>query len=239
MEPKSTAIYNYLERKIVQGNLKPGDKLPSESELCKKFSVSRGPVRAALEKLSAIGLVFKKKGGGSYVSEQSMDNILNVILPSLKFNAGNLNQILEIRCALEKLSLELCLKNHADNDYELLDNAIKSMVKEEHSKETFFYLDREFHTAISYLSGNPLLHMINQLIWDLLQSIPRDKYYILSLEEIIVEHKRIYKSIKENDLELATLYTVRQLKRSYDNDANVTSDIIDKKRWNPWLSNTL
>jgi DNA-binding FadR family transcriptional regulator len=128
------------------------------------------------------------------------------------------------------------LKNY---EYEPLDRAIKSMVKEEHNKETFFYLDRDFHTAISHLSGNLLLHTINLLIWDLLQNISRNEFYILSLEEIVLEHKRIYKSIKENDLELATLYTVRHLRITNYIEPKEAGTITDKKRWNPWLSSTL
>jgi GntR family transcriptional repressor for pyruvate dehydrogenase complex len=239
MESKSTVIYDFLEKQIVKGDLKPGDKLPSESELCNKYSVSRGPVRAALEKLSAIGLVFRKKGGGTYVAEQSMDKLLNTILPTLKFHTGNLQEIQDIRCALEKLSLELCLKKHEDNDYDQLDRAIKAMVKEDHNKETFFYLDRDFHTAISHLTGNFLLHTINLLLWDLLHNVPKNELYILSLEEIVIQHKRIYKSIKENDLELATLYTVRHLARAIRIESREADPIPDKKRWNPWLSNTL
>jgi len=80
MEPKSTKIYHFLERKISKGDYKPGDRLPSESELCTKFKVSRGPVRAALDQLMAIGLVYKKKGGGSFVSEQDSTSFLNTTL---------------------------------------------------------------------------------------------------------------------------------------------------------------
>lgn len=239
MEPKSTAIYNYLEGKIVQGTLNPGDKLPSESELCAKFSVSRGPVRAALDKLTAIGLVFKKKGGGSYVAEQGMDNFLNVVLPTLKFNTVDFNEIMEIRCALEKLCIELCLNNHENNNYEQLDNAMKTMVKEVKDKNTFFELDREFHTSISLLSGNLLLHSFNQLIWDLLKNNSKKEYHSQDFEKLVTEHKRIYKGIKENDRELAVLYTVRHLKRSIFNAPQDSISETDKKRWNPWLFNTL
>ncbi|MBF9014052.1 MULTISPECIES: FadR/GntR family transcriptional regulator [unclassified Oceanispirochaeta] len=239
MEPKSTAIYNYLEGKIIQGTLNPGDKLPSESELCAKFSVSRGPVRAALDKLSAIGLVFKKKGGGSYVTEQGMDNFLNVVLPTLKFNTVDFNEIMEIRCALEKLCIELCLNNHEKNNYEQLDNAMKAMVKEVNNKDTFFELDRKFHTSISLLSGNLLLHNFNQLIWDLLKNNSKKEYHNQDFEKLVIEHKRIYKGIKENDRELAVLYTVRHLKRSIFNAPQDSISETDKKRWNPWLFNTL
>lgn len=238
MKSKSTVIYDYLEEKIVKGTLKSGDKLPSESELCEKFSVSRGPVRAALDKLSAIGLVFKKKGGGSYVSEQGMDNFLNAVLPTLKFNTDNYNEMQELRTALDKLSIELCLKNHETNDYDKLDKIIKSM-KKNHNKEEFFKLDRGFHTAISLLSGNQLLHSINLLVWDLLENISKEEYYSDNMEEIIIEHMQIYRSIKENDLELAILYISRHLKKTKSIKPSKVKSEEDKKRWNPWLSNTL
>ncbi|MDC7232826.1 MAG: GntR family transcriptional regulator [Spirochaetales bacterium] len=241
MEPKSTAIYEYLEQMIVKGDLTTGDKLPSESELCSRFDVSRGPVRAALDKLTAIGLVYKKKGGGSYVAEQGMDSFRNVMLPALKVNSVDFNEIMEVRTALDKLCVEMCLNNHEQNDYHQLDEAMKAMVKEVKNRKAFFEMDRAFHTAISKLTGNDLLHNLNLLIWDMLQSNARKEYAGHDLEELVTEHKRIYKSIKENDVELAVLYSVRHLKKIVFRRQTGPEEgaETDKKRWNPWLFNTL
>jgi len=238
MESKSAMIYNFLERKITQGEYNPGDKLPSESELCTEFGVSRGPVRAALDQLTAIGLVFKKKGGGSYVSEQDPANVLNTVLPTLKFNTHDYKEMLEMRCALDKLSIELCLENHESNDYRELD-AIMSAMENAPTIDEFFNLDRAFHTILSSLSGNRLLHNVNILVWDLLQHCPKEEYYAEGKEEGIKELRRIYQCIKDNDPELAVIYTARHLKRMMQQDKKSREPGRDSQRWNPWLYDTL
>ncbi len=238
MEPKSTKIYHYLERKIIKGDYKPGDKLPSESELCKKFKVSRGPVRAALDQLTAIGLVSKKKGGGSFVCEQDSSSYFNSVLPTLRFNTRDYREILELRCSLDKMSIELCLENHNANDYSELAEIMAAMERE-HTIDEYFSLDRTFHTILSGLSGNRLLHNFNLLIWDLLQHCPREEYYAESREVRVAEHRRIYDSIRDNDAELAVLYTLRHLKRMLNQDQQQQDPSEDSHRWNPWLYDTL
>jgi len=237
MESKSEKIYKYLERKIASGKFKPGDKLPSEAELCARFKVSRGPVRAALDQLSAIGVVKKRKGGGSFVTEQDSSSFLNVVLPSLKFNTNDYKEILEMRCALDKLIIELCLKSHDSNDYQELD-AVMAALEQKHNPEEFFNLDRAFHTILSSLSGNHLVHNINLLIWDLLQHYPKEEVYAASREIQIAWLRKIYNCILNNDAELAVLYAVRHVQAQMDTGRR-KHDSDDHHRWNPWLFDTL
>ncbi len=61
-----------LREKIENGNLKPGDILPSEAELCSTFEVSRTVVRQALNKLCQDGIVYKEKGRGTFVAKPKL-----------------------------------------------------------------------------------------------------------------------------------------------------------------------
>lgn len=61
-----------LRRSIVDGQYKPGDKLPSESELCASYRVSRGTVVKAIEQLVLDGVVHRRQGAGSYVARPSL-----------------------------------------------------------------------------------------------------------------------------------------------------------------------
>ena len=67
-----------IAEKIIQmirnGDLKPGDKLPSEPELMKKFSVGRSSIREAIGALSLIGLITVRPGQGTHVAAPSGDN---------------------------------------------------------------------------------------------------------------------------------------------------------------------
>jgi len=62
-------LVNIIKRNITAGTLKPGDILPSESEMCKNFDISRSTVRQAVSMLEDEGLVVRKQGRGTYVAQ--------------------------------------------------------------------------------------------------------------------------------------------------------------------------
>ena len=68
MGAMETALHG-LRALIADGDLRPGDRLPSEGELCERLGVSRGPLREAIRTLSALGVIDTRHGSGSYVSE--------------------------------------------------------------------------------------------------------------------------------------------------------------------------
>ena len=110
-----------------------------------------------------------------------------MVLPSLRFNSDDYREILEMRSSLEKLSIELCLKHYDKNDFRELDEVMIEMEKD-HSLNEFFRLDRTFHTIVSSLSGNRLLHNINLLLWDLLQHCSKEEYYGEEKDILVLEH---------------------------------------------------
>jgi multiple sugar transport system substrate-binding protein len=58
----------YFKRQIEGGQLKPGDQLPTEAELCERLGVSRAPVRQAMAELARDGLIYRRAGAGSFVA---------------------------------------------------------------------------------------------------------------------------------------------------------------------------
>lgn len=66
-------LVNIIKRNITAGTLKPGDVLPSESEMCKNFDISRSTVRQAVSMLEAEGLVVRKQGRGTYVAQPKVN----------------------------------------------------------------------------------------------------------------------------------------------------------------------
>ena len=66
MIPMYKQIVNLLNEKIEKGELKPGDKLPSEAELMEAYSVSRITIRSAISELEEDGLVIRSRGKGTF-----------------------------------------------------------------------------------------------------------------------------------------------------------------------------
>ncbi|MCD7852476.1 MAG: GntR family transcriptional regulator, partial [Oscillospiraceae bacterium] len=67
--PLYSQLVSIVKRNISAGTLSPGDLLPSESELCKTFGISRSTVRQAIGALESEGLVVRKQGRGTFVAE--------------------------------------------------------------------------------------------------------------------------------------------------------------------------
>ena len=83
-------VYNQLLKMIIRRELKPGDRLPSEMVLCDQMGVSRNTLRAALNKLDALGFTVSRQGGGTYVKEVDSDVYLNFFVPALTRTLRNL-----------------------------------------------------------------------------------------------------------------------------------------------------
>ena len=75
--PLYVQIKNYIREKIETGELKKGDKIPSEKLLCEKFNVSKITVIRALRDLVNEGIIFRKQGKGSFVKEPDYKEDLN------------------------------------------------------------------------------------------------------------------------------------------------------------------
>lgn len=72
-EPKYQTIISWVQDMIRSGDLKEGDRLPSENDLCRRFKLSRQTVRHALEVLESQHLVVKVQGSGTYVGDSGKD----------------------------------------------------------------------------------------------------------------------------------------------------------------------
>ena len=74
--PYYIQLINILKEKIDQGEWKPGDQIPSEPDLCEMFGVSRTVIRQALREIELEGLVTRRKGKGTFVSEPKINESL-------------------------------------------------------------------------------------------------------------------------------------------------------------------
>lgn len=212
MSSKADIVHDYIEKKIMLGEFAPGEKIPSESKICSKLDVSRVSVRSGIEKLLAIGLLHKEKFGGTYVSVQNTENYFKAVTPALIHNFDYL-EMLELRQALDALSIELCISHLNDEVIKEL-NILLDDMRNYKDSDDFFELDRKFHMTISKYSYNNLLHNINEIIWEVLEKSARKQYHIIGNEERVIEHNDILSAMIKGDRELARIYSIRHLSRT-------------------------
>jgi GntR family transcriptional repressor for pyruvate dehydrogenase complex len=166
----SEQISEQLKEKIIKGEFKPGDKLPSENELCNIYGVSRTAVRQALNTLASIDLIETKFGGGSYVKQPNSGNVLNGLIPHTFLNEKSMLEIIEFRRILEANVAYLSCRRATKSDVETLKNIYDDMVKNKDDLTTFSKLDYDFHIAIAKISGNSYVIKIYEIIAEVLLS---------------------------------------------------------------------
>ena len=148
-------IYEQLRAKIVSGELRPGNQLPTETELCRMYQVSRTSVRQALTKLSTLGLVEARVGGGTFVREADGSRVLDGLILHTFLSERSLAEIVEFRHLMEPAVTRLACRKASDEDIRELCRIYRSMETAEKQLEEFAKLDFQFHMTIARISRNP------------------------------------------------------------------------------------
>ena len=201
--PLRDVVFNTLRRAILRGELKPGERL-MEIQLANKLGVSRTPIREAIRKLELEGLVLMIPRKGAEVAE---------------ITEKNLRDVLEVRCALEELAVQLAC-----------DRIDRERVRELHAAAAHFRdilgsaditqiaaADEAFHDVIFKATGNDRLI---QLLNNLREQMYRYRIEYLKKKEcypqLLKEHATIMKAIEEHDKEKATRITGQHIKNQVD-----------------------
>ena len=201
MEPiidtKSTAVYRSLKRDILHGRLKPGEKLVA-SRLAEAFGVSIIPVREALTRLRAEGLVTIVPHTGAYVREIELKD---------------LRDLYPIRGALEGLATRLACGRLHPQDFTTLEQLIEEMdsVIAEGQFHRMGAINYEFHMHIYRASGNS--HLV-KLIEDLWQKTGRVRAVFALVPERArpanEEHRLILEALKAGQARRAEKLVIEQ-----------------------------
>ena len=149
-----------LAAEIEARRWRPGEKLPSEAELCKAFSVGRSTLREALKSLSFIGLIRMRAGEGSYVAEDRSKSMERPILLSkgVLNTEKRVNDFCEARLLIETEIAGLCAQRATVQDFRNLESIVRDMkTSMEGGGKGFSELDLRFHIEIAAASRNEVL----------------------------------------------------------------------------------
>ena len=157
------AIENHLKQMIVDGNLEPGQRLPSERELQDTLGVSRLPLREALARLEALGLIRIRHGKGTYVVDQvsktAMRDVLIAFFPDR--DKSRLRELVEARGLLESEISALASRHATEEDLLELEKVVNSGGEALNDPDLFADLDYDFHHKIAELANNSFLLLMH------------------------------------------------------------------------------
>ena len=94
-------VIDAITSDIIEGRLLPGDKLPTEMELCAKYGAGRNSVREAIKQLEANGVVYIKRADGTFVSTSYSPKLLDPMLYSIILKENSWQDFVELRSAID------------------------------------------------------------------------------------------------------------------------------------------
>jgi len=160
------AIERQLKNMIAQGQIMPGAQLPSERDLQVQLGVSRLPLREALARLQALGLIRIRHGKGAFVEEGvSRSALSDVLIPFFpRHNAGRLRELVEARGFLESEITGLATTRATEEDLKKLDALCGDEPRLARQVEAFASADYAFHHEIARIAGNSFLSLMHEAI---------------------------------------------------------------------------
>ncbi len=200
----SEQVAEQMKQMILSRVWKPGDKVPSETDLAEAFGVSRVSIREALLKLNAIGLLESRFSGGNYVREVGADIYLNAIIPMAYVGTESVLEVLEFRQVVEAKQAGLAAKKATPEDVERLEQLLHHMEQEVGNLEAFSDADLGFHIELARMTKNSLLVACMQLIRDVLGENMQKLVERRGYDSGIRCHKEIIEAVRENDERKAT-----------------------------------
>src|ERR1700743_3637986 len=146
-----------IEEAIIEGRLKPGDRLPPERDLAQTFGVRRASVREALRVLEMFGVIMARRGTGPDAGSIVAHSAQNGLESALRLHVGLLRiptkDMVEVRAVLEQQAAQKAAERADDKATARLREIVDSMRAATESNE-FNDFDTEFHVELARGPGN-------------------------------------------------------------------------------------
>ncbi|HHY47731.1 MAG TPA: FadR family transcriptional regulator [Firmicutes bacterium] len=201
-------VIDRIKRLIVDGQLKPGDKLPSERELASALGVSRSTVREAVSVLASSGLVEVKPGLGMFIGSSGQDHAISPLSLMLLVERDSSLELLELRKILEAEAAAMAAERAPSEVIEMLEHAYAEMEADLNSGGSGEDADVKFHELVAKATMNMVMtKVMNSLNGLFRYSINqyRKKTFMHSNRphQLLADHRAILDAIRSHDPEKA------------------------------------
>ncbi|MBS3787033.1 FadR family transcriptional regulator [Candidatus Bipolaricaulota bacterium] len=200
IDRKSTVqkIVEEFTNSLIESNVSPGEKIPSEKKLMAQFDVSRGTIRQALQILISMGVLASVPGKGYYVTRGYHIPLKTKELQDYLLQDSYFFQVLEARRMVEKQVIKLAVKKATQDDYPALDKALEELKDAEHLQEKLKAAEN-VHLKIAECARNDVLvGVMKQLMAKVEAEARKDGMDSVAAYK---HHKELVDKVKEGNLE--------------------------------------
>lgn len=202
-------VTDYIKHKIIYKELKPNDKIPTESELSEILDVSRSSVREALKILAATNIIQIRRGDGTYISEPENISFSQSLLFKIILNNMQLKELVEFREQMEVAVIKLAITYATKEDIEGLKNICNSFLEcietNPDDYKMIHELDLRFHKALAASTKNKLMAEIYLFAFEIFSPMILENYAMGQVkgedkETTVKNHKILIEALEKKDL---------------------------------------
>ncbi len=205
LEPiRRTRVYEQVAQRIqhliLDGHLRPGDRLPTERELADRFGVSRSSVRDAIRVLELMGLVEPRQGEGTVVRDLSPEALVNPLASLLVRSRALLGDLLDVRKMIEPHLAARAAVYATEEEVAHLQAILDRQRAKAERGELAVEEDSEFHYTIATAARNQVILRILDVLMDLLKTSRERSLQVPGrLERSLEGHRRILEAIRRRN----------------------------------------
>jgi GntR family transcriptional repressor for pyruvate dehydrogenase complex len=200
-------IADQIEKRILNGELRSGDRLPTERELAEQFRASRTAVREAMKILAQKGLVEMRPGRGTIVIDgapEAMQNSIGLVMKLKLGEVGGSDDLVEVREILETEIAALAAARATSEEIASMREAVRVMDESLGDADAYIAADNQFHQALAKATQNTLILI---LVDSIVSPLSEQRKQIFAVEggpeRGQFHHRRILESIIRRDPENA------------------------------------
>lgn len=211
--PAYRLVAEAIERRILSGDIRPGEPIGTEAELVEQFGVNRSTVREGIRLLEHDGLIRRESNRRLSVGLPHYERLATRSSRALVLHEVTFRELYEAALALQIATMEGAVARATPELMAALEGNIARTEAVLHEPEAVAKLDTEFHALIGKASGNRVLQLAREPS-DLLV-FPTTKLVLAQVKEgparLLEAHRRMLDAIRRRDVEAARLWARRHI----------------------------
>jgi GntR family transcriptional repressor for pyruvate dehydrogenase complex len=215
--PIAEQVASRIMAMIKSGNLKSGDRLPTERQMGIAFGISRPPLREALKALTLMGVLESRQGGRYTVTDLSPSRLVAPFNTMLAVSDYDVNEHFEARLVVDLDLIRLCtLRATPEQRQRIMKHAIDGKAFYD-DPVAFRLLDIEFHQSLNDAAGNRLLSAVAQGLYDIGLDVRRVASTMPgNIEKSVIQHIEVAEAVLAGDTAGASAAYRRHLEHVRD-----------------------
>lgn len=194
-------VISNIREALINKELKPGDKLPSETELTSLMQVSRGTIREAMKVLASYGLIDIQRGNGTFICKDNEKFSMDPFLFNFLLIQPTKDEQMEFRYYIEKIVMELAIKNATQDDIDQLEANYSEFLAQLDEPKLTAQLDVSFHNLLGKATKNRLVERVYAFSFEFFKAALESSHKKNMCEPAKRSHRETIDAIKNRDYE--------------------------------------